>query len=93
MDFKILQIIPAQPGWYARFVDLREEVRIESIAWVVCWALVEDEEGNRSVQGLISTGCMPENEVDMVCDVSDITDLQFIRFTHTQQPPEGAKLL
>ncbi len=90
MDFKILQIVPAQPGWYARFADCDADDDAVSIAPVVCWALAETEEG-QAVEGLVPTDFMPGNGVSPVSDVSRISELVFVGYT--QQPPEGAKLL
>lgn len=48
----IIQIIPAQPGWVAAFIDedLPGGAGLEAI---VCWALIEVEGGARRVIGLL----------------------------------------
>ena len=49
---KILQVIPSEPGWRAVFGgDVTSEET--ELYRVVAWALVEDDEGEREVVGMI----------------------------------------
>jgi hypothetical protein len=50
---KIIQVIPAT-GWYARFIDSADAPPDEYVP-LVFWALVEDEQGQRWVEGLECT--------------------------------------
>lgn len=45
MEYKILQIIPAD-GWY---VDYSEQYQKASLTPLICWALVEKSNGERSI--------------------------------------------
>lgn len=51
MADKILSLVPAQPGWLALYRGEFEE-DAES-ARVVAWALVESDEGARTIVGLV----------------------------------------
>lgn len=44
MDYKILSIQPAQPGWYARFKQTDNAVSESPVA---VWAIIVDKDGQR----------------------------------------------
>lgn len=44
---KIMQIMPAE-GWYA----IHEEEGKRHLKRLICWALIENEDGDRMVEGL-----------------------------------------
>jgi hypothetical protein len=54
MAEKIISLVPAESGWRAIYTDIDldgEESR--ELTRIVAWALVEDDEGDRSVVGLV----------------------------------------
>ena len=54
MSEKIISLVPAESGWRAIYTDIEldgEESR--ELTRIVAWALVEDDEGDRSVVGLV----------------------------------------
>lgn len=71
-EARIIQIIPAQPGWEAVWGDVEEPEKGEPGYYteaVVCWALVEGSDGHRFV-----TAMMPDlesSELKMTPEKSD----------------------
>lgn len=58
MSVKIIQIIPAEPGWKAAYLndhyDGKSEVNGEPLMMsrIICWALVHEEDGEARVVGM-----------------------------------------
>lgn len=52
MTAKILQIVPADAGWRAVYGHADDPDGSE-LSRVVAWALIEDDEGEREVVGLV----------------------------------------
>lgn len=73
-NVKILQIIPAT-GWFARYIDPSAEDP-DNLTALVCWALVEDETGERRVVGMDSAS-------DGVAVAEDLTN--FSEYVHTSE--------
>lgn len=48
-DLKILQIMPAD-GWYAHYIVNEEDY----ISPLVCWALIEFDDGHHQILGMIT---------------------------------------
>ena len=64
MAEKILALVPAEPGWRAIYTGDEEggdEAR--ELTRIVAWALVEDEEGERSVVGMVVDAVSPTQVV------------------------------
>jgi hypothetical protein len=53
MADRIVSLVPAEPGWRAIYLDdvVGEESR--ELTRIVAWALVEDEDGEQEVIGLV----------------------------------------
>jgi len=49
---KIVELVPADPGWRAVFGG-QEEWQETELFRVIAWALVEDDDGDRQVVGMI----------------------------------------
>ena len=77
---RILEIVPARPGWYARWRVAPNTTRAYP---VTVWAVVEDtDEANREVIGVDSIGQWPgadDNEANAT----------FVRYVY--QPPEAGQ--
>lgn len=66
MASKIVQIVPAEPGWRAVYASAEEWQETE-LSRIVAWALVEDDEGDREIVGMVvdpidSTRIVPARE-------------------------------
>ncbi|MEU5553160.1 hypothetical protein ABZ738_25610 [Micromonospora sp. NPDC047793] len=75
---QIVEIVPARPGWYARWRLTAEDTRCYP---VTLWALLEEPDGTgREVIGVDCAGQWPGAE-------DDGTDGEFVRYLF--QPPEA----
>jgi len=63
---KIIQIIPANENWYAGYRDA--DNKVTSFAQVVCWALVEDDDGDTGIVGMVNSGGRFRNVEDEDAD-------------------------
>lgn len=77
---KILQIMPAE-GWFARYIDAAgaSDHDPDNLVPLTCWALVEDENGSRRVEGMDSAS-------DGVALVEDTTN--FSEYVHASEIDE-----
>ncbi|HEX6968225.1 MAG TPA: hypothetical protein VF174_05365 [Micromonosporaceae bacterium] len=76
---KIVEIVPARPGWYARWRPGPDTTRTCPVA---VWVLIEDADGsNREVVGMDEHGHWPGADVD--------SDGEFVRYLF--QPPESGQ--
>ena len=77
---RILEIVPARPGWYARWQVAPDTTRAYP---VTLWAVVEDSEAtNREVIGVDSIGQWPGAE-------DNEGQATFVRYLY--QPPEAGQ--
>ena len=64
MSEKIISLVPADSGWRAIYTDIDEEgEESRELTRIVAWALVEDEEGERSVVGMVVDATDPTQVV------------------------------
>ena len=64
MSEKIISLVPADSGWRAIYTDIDEEGdESRELTRIVAWALVEDEEGERSVVGMVVDATDPTQVV------------------------------
>lgn len=78
---KILQIIPAD-GWWAGYdgsTDPERNASREGFLRLICWALVEDEEGKTEVVGMDGDG-------DFRIGFSDHSSLEQYTFSPQRDP-------
>lgn len=76
---RIVEIVPARPGWYARWRPTAQATRSCPVA---VWVLVEEEGANREVIGIDSDGRWPGADGDQA-------DAEFVRYLF--QPPESGQ--
>jgi hypothetical protein len=54
MTDKIISLVPAESGWRAIYNDVDDEgAESRELTRILAWALVEDEDGDRSVVGMV----------------------------------------
>jgi len=54
MADKIISLVPAESGWRAIYIDSGEDGdESRELTRIVAWALVEDDDGDRSVVGMV----------------------------------------
>jgi hypothetical protein len=54
MADKIISLVPAESGWRAIYNDVDDEgSESRELTRIVAWALVEDDDGDRAVVGLV----------------------------------------
>lgn len=85
---RIIQIIPAQPGWEAVWGDVEEPEKGEPGYYtepVVCWALVEGSDGHRFV-----TAMMPDLESSELKTTPEKSD--FLGYGNPGYTPNWMKL-
>ncbi|MGC5052256.1 hypothetical protein ACLQ2S_12470 [Micromonospora sp. DT48] len=82
---RIVEIVPARPGWYSRWQVEPERTRCYPVS---LWALVEESDGGgREVIGVDCVGQWPGAP-------DDGTDAEFVRYlfrTPDSGPPEDAE--
>lgn len=77
---RIVEIVPARPGWYARW---RPEPDTTRSCPVAVWVLIEDADGaNREVVGMDTEGRWPGTD-------DGESDSEFVRYLF--QPPESGQ--
>ncbi|HEX5595472.1 MAG TPA: hypothetical protein VFX61_05515 [Micromonosporaceae bacterium] len=77
---KIVEIVPARPGWYARWRPAPDSTRACPVA---VWVLMEGSDGaNREVIGIDTEGQWPGADRDQA-------DAEFVRYLF--QPPESGQ--
>lgn len=77
---RIVEIVPARPGWYARWRPAPDETRTCPVA---VWVLIEDADGaNREVIGMDAEGQWPGIE-------DGASSGEFVRYLF--QPPESGQ--
>ncbi|MEU6023777.1 hypothetical protein ACGFIK_05025 [Micromonospora sp. NPDC048871] len=75
---RIVEIVPARPGWYSRWLLAPENTRCYPVS---LWALLEETDGTgREVIGVDCAGQWPGD---------DDTDAEFVRYLF-QTPDSGA---
>ncbi|TCB94334.1 hypothetical protein E0H26_21870 [Micromonospora zingiberis] len=81
---RIVEIVPARPGWYARWRLAAENTRCYPVS---LWALLEEADGTgREVIGVDCAGQWP--------GADDGTDAEFVRYlfkTPDSGPPDDAE--
>lgn len=77
---KILQLIPAAPGWWVRYHD--DDPAAEWTAPIVAWALAENKRGWQHIYGVDPSG--PEFHI-----YGDHVN-QEVTYFYSPEPPPGA---